>query len=83
MIYCHKKLFDKKRKVTVACSAGADSIAVAHFIQYKMRIDVELFHFNHKLRNQNDEMEEAVIDFSNEFNMPYQIHARSKTDVVE
>lgn len=82
MIYCQKFLFKNNKKITVACSGGVDSIVVSHFLKKKMKYEVELFHFNHRLRSQNDKMEKAVIRFAEYFNMPYQVHARSKDNNI-
>lgn len=63
--------------ITVAISGGVDSVAVAHFLSQSKR-KINLFHFNHKLRPQNDEMEEKVRDFANKFNL--QLFIRSALD---
>lgn len=56
--------------VFVACSGGVDSLAIAAFLKMKCpKINVNCFHFNHKLRPQNDLMEKAVVDFCIDFNI--------------
>lgn len=52
----------------IAVSGGVDSIAIAHFLQ-QANPDLTLFHFNHKLRPQNDEMEDAVRRFAKKFGL--------------
>ena len=63
--------------VTVACSAGSDSIAVAHFLKTKYpKINLKCFHYNHKLREQNNVMEENVRWFCRNENIPLTISRR-------
>lgn len=55
-------------KVTVALSAGSDSVAVAHFLKTRYpKIDLKCFHFNHNLRPQNKLMEEKAEEFCDDF----------------
>jgi len=70
----------KPNTITLMLSSGVDSIAVAHFIinnkhQFAslMQTDVsdlkvQAFHFNHKLRPQNEQMEQSTISFCARFN---------------
>ena len=51
----------------VACSGGVDSIATAHLLRNK---NIELIHYNHKIRPQNDVMEQKVREFAKEFFLP-------------
>lgn len=66
-------------KVWVSCSGGVDSIAGAHYLFNKLKLQVKLFHYNHNLRAQNDEMEESVRKFAADFNIPLEV--RKLTDL--
>jgi tRNA(Ile)-lysidine synthase len=70
-MYCINRILKlANNKVTVACSSGVDSIAVAHFLLTKYpQIDLSIFHFNHGLREQNDLMQEKVKNFCDHFNI--------------
>lgn len=57
-------------EIWVSCSGGIDSIAGAHYLLKKLKLQVKLFHYNHNLRDQNDEMEEAVRKFAADYNLP-------------
>lgn len=59
--------------VWVSCSAGVDSIAVAHYILNKLKRDVRLFHFNHGNGEINDKMERCVLNFAQKFNLRLEI----------
>jgi len=59
MIQFCSKLVKNNGPLFVCCSGGKDSIAVGHFLSRQNK-EVALFHFNHKLRPQNDEMENCV-----------------------
>lgn len=59
MIVYSSSLISNTGRIFVACSGGVDSIAAAHFLS-RSNPKIELFHFNHKLRPQNDQMEEYV-----------------------
>lgn len=48
----------------IAVSGGIDSIACAFILRYKIKT---LYHFNHKLRPQNEEMERKVRKFAAKF----------------
>ncbi len=52
----------------LGCSGGVDSVAAAHFLM-KGDKRFSLFHFNHKLRPQNDLMEKTVIQFATDFGL--------------
>lgn len=54
--------------INIACSGGIDSIAISHFLRGKKH-DLTLFHFNHHLRKENDEMQKSVERFANDFNL--------------
>lgn len=62
-------LVPKGLPVTIAVSGGVDSVSIAHFMQNGAR-DISLFHFNHKLRPQNDDMQAAVERFAKDFGLP-------------
>lgn len=49
----------------IMCSSGVDSIAATHYIlsKHKDKIRYQVLHFNHKLRPQNDLMQESVVRF--------------------
>ncbi len=66
------------RELTIAVSGGIDSTAVAHFLGVKCRnkYQVTVFHFNHKLRPQNDEMEKKVRAFCERFSLPIVVKSR-------
>lgn len=66
MIKYERKLCQDK--LTVAVSGGVDSVAVAHFLH--RRYDIRVFHFNHKYRPQNDSMEESVVRFCKDHDIP-------------
>lgn len=74
MIQVNKKILPKK--IWVSYSSGVDSVASAHLLAVKMGFSVGLWHFNHKLRPQNDEMMQAMRRFSQEFNLPYEAQER-------
>lgn len=57
------------RPITVSVSGGADSIAACHFLM-RGGWNVTVFHFNHLLRPQNHQMEDAVRRFCSDFNLP-------------
>jgi tRNA(Ile)-lysidine synthase len=63
MINYNTKLLENKGHLYVACSGGVDSVAITHFLA-KVNPDVSIFHFNHKLRPQNDRMLEATAALS-------------------
>lgn len=56
-----KSLLNRDQEIVVAVSGGVDSIALAYFLSKGFNVSV--WHFNHKLRSQNDEMERAVTLF--------------------
>ena len=56
---------------TVMVSGGVDSIAAAHFLSKNYNINI--YHFNHKLRPQNDEMELQVRRFAEDHNIPIRV----------
>lgn len=52
-----------KDNLVVSLSMGIDSLCALHFIKNVLKRDVQAYHFNHKLRPQNDEMEENARHF--------------------
>lgn len=64
-------------RVTVALSAGCDSVAVAHFLKTKYpRRDLNCVHYNHSLREQNETMSATVEKFCKDYKIPLIIHKR-------
>lgn len=55
------------RSYVIMCSGGVDSIAATHYLINKFKkehvINYRVFHYNHKLRPQNNKMQEKVEDF--------------------
>jgi len=70
-INCKKELISNS--VWISCSGGVDSIAVAHYVLKKLKREVFLFHCNHRLRPQNDEMEESVRKFAADYKIPLEV----------
>lgn len=57
-------------KVTVACSGGVDSLAIAAFLKFNYpKIDLRCFHYNHNLREQNEVMADSVFTFCKDFDI--------------
>ena len=64
--------------VVVMLSAGIDSVALAHFVCTNKKfiaklftvkdVNVKLYHFNHKLRKQNDIMEQRAVELAEYLN---------------
>ena len=73
MIKFSKQILDKATQLNgideyvLMCSSGVDSIAGVHYLLSKAkkrdRFRFKVFHFNHKVRPQNDEMEESFHNF--------------------
>lgn len=66
-----QKITDNNSIVTVLVSSGIDSIVAAHYIiknLQKSSINVNLLHFNHNLRPQNQLMEAMFYKFAEVFN---------------
>lgn len=51
-------------------SAGVDSISALHFVKTRTNLNPSAFHFNHKLRPQNDLMEKKAKEFCADFYIP-------------
>ena len=59
-------------KYTLIVSAGVDSIAAAHYFIHKVnRENVMVYHFNHNLRPQNNEMERKVKQFCEDYKIQF------------
>jgi tRNA(Ile)-lysidine synthase len=54
---------------TVCVSSGVDSIAAAHWLKHNYRKKFSLIHFNHKVQDLNDVMEDKVTEFTREFDI--------------
>ena len=81
-MYYHSKIIKlTNRKMTVATSSGIDSVAALHFLHKNKSLDVSSFHFNHKIRPQNDLMEERVKEFCSDFNIPLTVKRCESTYV--
>lgn len=66
----------------LSCSGGVDSIAGAYYLLRKLKLDIKLFHYNHNLRSENDEMESSVINFAEEFNLHLEVRRLSDLNVT-
>lgn len=53
----------------LACSGGVDSLACVAFLK-NGRKNFQIFHFNHKLRPQNDKMQITVENFGRHLDIP-------------
>jgi tRNA(Ile)-lysidine synthase len=70
-----------KNKVTVALSAGSDSVAVSHFLKTRYpKIELQCFHFNHNLRTQNELMQSKAKEFCKDFGISLSIAKRLQRD---
>lgn len=68
-----------KTNLVVSLSMGIDSLCVLHFIKNVLKRDVQAYHFNHKLRPQNEEMEENARHFCMVNNIPLWVgYAKTK-----
>ena len=63
----------KKHPIYVAVSMGVDSLAACFYLRSKGYQVIPL-HFNHKMRPQNDEMEDAFLEVLGEYG--YRYHGR-------
>jgi len=58
---------NKTNEYVLMCSSGVDSIAGVHYLLSKVKKEhrsrYKVFHVNHKIRHQNDEMEKSFYDF--------------------
>lgn len=70
-----------ENKVTVALSAGSDSIAVAHFLKTKYpKIKLRCFHYNHNIRAQNEFMQSKANQFCGDYDIPIYSVRRTESD---
>ena len=60
-------------EIWVSCSGGIDSIVGAHYLSRKLKLRVKLFHYNHNLRSQNDQMQEAVQRFAEDHGLQLEV----------
>lgn len=67
MIEIIKKIMPKNKKYFFALSMGADSVSGFFYLLNK-NYDVHPIHFNHKLRDQNDIMENKFIELCENIN---------------
>ena len=62
-------LVDNNERYVLMCSSGVDSIAGVHYILSKAKkADATKFiviHYNHKIRPQNDQMQDSFMNFMN------------------
>ena len=65
-------LSKKQNSYVILCSSGVDSIAASHFFLQK-HANVSLLHFNHNLRDQNNEMAASFEAFAKTTSIPYTI----------
>lgn len=79
MIKSELKL-SKEKKYYVACSGGVDSVACASFLK-KNGYNIELFHFNHKFQDVNEEMEERVKQLAKHLDVPFYGATRVKNNI--
>jgi tRNA(Ile)-lysidine synthase len=71
-----KKVLNKEQPIWIAVSGGIDSVAIAHFLSQHLNIGI--FHFNHKLQDANDKMEEKVKELANDINVPLIVKSRTQ-----
>jgi len=67
-------LFNKRDRIVVACSGGADSVSLFHVLrQIKDKWDLDLLvgHFNHKLRREADKDQNFVADLASNYSLPF------------
>lgn len=68
--------FVPREPFTVLVSGGVDSIAAAHWLKYNYHKKFSILHFNHKVQEVNDKMEQAVFDFCVDFHFDGYIRQR-------
>lgn len=64
----------------VCVSGGVDSIAAAHWLKHHYYKKFTIIHFNHKVQELNDKMEEFTYKFCVDFNIPQRCIARVDYD---
>lgn len=70
-----------KQPFFVAVSGGVDSIAAADLL-HRMNPGIGIFHFNHNLREQNNEMERSVAKFALDRQLPFYFVRRSEGEDI-
>lgn len=78
MNYAQQFASPKFETINLAFSCGIDSVFAAYFIKFKLKRPLHLFHFNHGLRNENNLMEEAALQFADFFDIPISIGVRQE-----
>ena len=85
-------LAGNNNNITVMLSSGVDSVSILHFINNNKdkfahclgvkacNLKLQAFHFNHKLRSQNEKMEECARNFCEEYNIRL-VSGSSKTNL--
>lgn len=66
MIKIDKKILPKQH-FTVLVSGGVDSIVAAHWLKKHYRKHFNILHFNHKVQDANDLMQQKVTQFCKDF----------------
>jgi tRNA(Ile)-lysidine synthase TilS/MesJ len=64
--------------IKLLCSSGVDSIAGSHYLMTRKCLSdktVSIVHINHKLRKQNDDMEESVRRFCLDNQFPLEVYS--------
>ncbi len=66
-------LIEKGDRILVAFSGGVDSVVLSYLL-YRLKdvfgIEIELSHFNHRLREDSDEDEAFCVEFAKSLNLP-------------
>lgn len=76
----------RNRKVYLLCSSGIDSVAITDYVLSERMVNVSgIIHFNHNLREQNNEMESAVKRFVSELytDIPLTVYKNNEHLVTE
>lgn len=68
MQLCHLKLIKNKPPLGICFSGGADSLAAAHLFR---RFKPTLYHFNHSLIPEDDDIETKAKSAANKLNLPF------------
>ena len=82
MIKIIKNIVPKNQHYFVAVSMGVDSVAAFLWLKSK-NYNVTPVHFNHKIRPQNDLMENKFIELCNKLNVNYKIGHGSDNLITE
>jgi len=72
-----RRVLDKSKHYYVAVSGGVDSISAAYLLHIK-GFNITLFHFNHKISEQNEYMESFVTQFAEHLDIPLIIKHREE-----